>query len=64
MAMHQNDKKSKGITTAQQLRPDPETRPFAMVLKSVSLLIGVVTHVCDINTRLWCVYGMILLNML
>merc|ERR1711957_1078989 len=58
MAIHQNDDKSKGITIGEQLGSNPETGPFATVLKSVSLMIAVVTHVCDINTRLWCVYEM------
>merc|ERR1740124_288297 len=58
MAIHQNNDESEGITVAQQLGPDPETGPFATVLKSVSLMIAVVTHLCDINTRLWCVYEM------
>ena len=64
MAIHQNDDESEGITVAQQLGPDPETGPSATVLKNVSLMIAVVTHVCDINTRLWYVYRMISLNML
>ena len=64
MAVHQNDDKSNGITIGEQLGPDPETGPFATVLKSVSVMIAVVTHVCDINTRLWYVYRMISLNML
>merc|ERR1740124_447927 len=58
MAIHQNDDKSNGITIGEQLGPDPETGPFATVLKSASVMIAVVTHVCDINTRLWCVYEM------
>merc|ERR1740124_604084 len=63
MAIHQNsetddDYIAEEITISQQLGPDPETGPFATVLKSVSLMIAVVTHVCDINTRLWCVYEM------
>ena len=64
IAIHQNNDESEGITIAQQLGSDPETGPFAMVLKSVSLMIAVVTHVCDIDTRLWYVCGMILLNVL
>ena len=63
MSMYQNDDESEGITVAQQLGPDPETGPFATALKSVSLMIAVVTHVCDIYTRLWYVYRMILLKM-
>merc|ERR1740124_2134118 len=58
VAIHQNDDESKGITIAQQLGPDPETGPFATVLKSVSVMIAVATHVCDINTKIWCVYEM------
>merc|ERR1740124_1532991 len=58
MAINQNDDELKGITIGEQLGPDPETGPFATVLKSVSVMIAVVTHVCDINTRLWCVYEM------
>merc|ERR1740124_1820044 len=58
MAIHQNDDGSKGITIGEQLVPDPETGPFATVLKGVSLMIAAATHVCDINTRLWCVYEM------
>merc|ERR1740124_559751 len=58
MAIHQNDDTSTGITISQQLGSEPETGPFATVLKSVSLMIAVVTHVCDINIRLWCVYEM------
>merc|ERR1740124_1618513 len=63
MAIHQNsetddDYISTEITIAQQLGPDPETGPFATVLKSVDVMIAVVTYVCDINTRLWCVYEM------
>merc|ERR1740124_1086557 len=63
MAIHQNsetddDYIAEEITISDQLGTDPETGPFATVLKSVSLMIAVVTHVCDINTRLWCVYEM------
>merc|ERR1740137_128551 len=58
MAIHLNDDELKGITIAQQLGLDPETGPFATVLKDVDVMIAVVTHVCDINTRLWCVYEM------
>merc|ERR1740124_1870812 len=63
MAIHQNcdgddDYVPGEITIGQQLGPDPETGPFATVLKSASVMIAVVTHVCDINTRLWCVYEM------
>ena len=57
MAIYQNDDESEGITIALQLGPDPETCPFATVMKSVSVTIAVVTHVCDINTRLWYVYN-------
>ena len=64
MAIHQNDDESKGITIGEQLGSDPETDPFVTVLKSVSLRIAAVTHVCDIHTRLWYFYRMILLNML
>ena len=69
MAIHQNsetddDYISEEIIIAEQLGLDPETGPFATVLKSFSVMIAVVTHVCDINTRLWYVYGMIPLNML
>ena len=55
---------SEELTVGEQLGPDPEPGPFAMVLKNVSLMIAIVTHVCDINTRLWYVYRMISLNML
>merc|ERR1740136_178895 len=63
MAIHQNcerddDYISEEITVGDQLGLNPENGPFATVLKSVSLMIAVVTHVCDINTRLWCVYEM------
>jgi len=63
MAIHQHsetddDYISEQVTISQQLGPDPETGPFATVLKNVSVMIAVVTHVCDINTRLWCVYEM------
>ena len=69
MAIHHNsdgddDYVAEEITIGEQLGPDPETGPFATVLKSVSVMIAVVTHVCDINTRLWYVYRMISLNML
>jgi len=69
MAIHQNSETDNDyiageITISQQLGLDPETGPFATVLKSVSVMIAVVTHVCDINTRLWYVCGMISLNML
>merc|ERR1740124_1932157 len=57
MAINQNGDDDE-ITIGNQLGPDPETGPFATVLKSVNLMIAVVTHVCDINTRLWCVYEM------
>merc|ERR1740124_1688175 len=57
MAINQNGDGDE-ITIGEQLGLDPETGPFATVLKSVSLMIAVVTHVCDINTRLWCVYEM------
>merc|ERR1740124_7043 len=57
MAIHQNGDDDE-VTIGEQLGPDPETGPFATVLKSVGLMIAVVTHVCDINTRLWCVYEM------
>ena len=63
MATHQNDDESEGITIGDQLGPDPETGPFATVLKIVSVMISVVTHVCDINTILCCVNRMIFLNM-
>merc|ERR1740124_2113491 len=63
LAIHQNcdgddDYVPEEITIGEQLGPDPETGPFATVLKSVSVMIAVVTHVCDINTRLRCVYEM------
>ena len=48
MVIYQNDEESKGITIGEQLRLDPETGPFAIVLKNVSLMIAVVTHVCEI----------------
>ena len=64
MAIHQNDDELKGITIGEQLGPEPETGPFATVLKSVSVMIAVVSHVCDINKRLWYVYKMISLSML
>merc|ERR1740124_969107 len=57
LAINQNGDDDE-ITIGEQLGPDPETGPFATVLKSVGLMIAVVTHVCDINTRLWCVYEM------
>jgi len=57
LAIHQNNE-AEEITVGEQLGPDPETGPFVTVLKSVSLMLAVVTHVCDINTRLWCVYEM------
>merc|ERR1740124_584641 len=58
MAIYHNTDKSKGITINQQLGPDPETGPYATVMHAANLMIAVVTHVCDINTRLWCVYEM------
>merc|ERR1740124_1116569 len=63
LAIHQNsdgddDYVPEEIMIGEQLRPDPETGPFATVLKSVNVMLAVVTHVCDINTRLWCVYEM------
>merc|ERR1740124_889836 len=58
MAIHQNDDKSKGITISEQLGEDLETGPFETVLKNAYVMMAVVTHVCDINTRLWCVYDM------
>ena len=69
MAIHQNcdgddDYVPEEVTTGEQLGLDPETGTFATVLKSFSLMIAVVTHVCDINTRLWYVYRMMPLNRL
>merc|ERR1740124_1249392 len=63
MAIYQNgdsedDYVPEEISITEQLGPDFETGPFATVLKSVSVMIAVVTDVCDINTRLWCVYEM------
>merc|ERR1740124_2183229 len=55
---HDNDYVPEEISITEQLGPDPETGPFATVLKCVSVMIAVVIHVCDINTRLWCVYQM------
>ena len=50
LAIYQNDVESEGITIAQQLGPDTaETGTFATALKSASLLIVVITHVCDMN---------------
>merc|ERR1712008_242461 len=36
--------------------PDPKFGPFATVLRCAQLMLAVLTHECDIYTRLWCVY--------
>jgi len=48
------------VTIAEQLGSDPKFGPFATVLRCAELMLAVLTHECDINTRLWgrCVYEM------
>merc|ERR1711935_354997 len=40
----------------QQLGSDPMFGPFATVLRAAMLMLAVLTHQCDIYTRLWCVF--------
>ena len=63
---HQNgdDDEPEEITIGKQLGPDPETGLFVTGIKSVIVMIGIIRHVCDMNTILCYVYGMISLNML
>jgi len=56
LSMYQNNDPSKGVTIAEQLGSDPKFGPFATVLRCVDLMLAVLTHVCDIYTRLWCAY--------
>lgn len=55
-AIYQNNDPNEGVTISDQLGSDPEYGPFATVLRCVDIMLAVLTHNCDIYTRLWCVY--------
>ena len=54
-AIYQNSCDSDKPTIAEQLGPDPEFGPFATVLMDAESMIAVMTTLCEIYTRLWCV---------
>jgi len=56
LSIYQNSDESKGVTIAEQLGSDPKFGPFATVLKGADLMLAVLTHECNIYTRLWCAY--------
>jgi len=51
-----------GPSIAEQLSSDPSTGPFGTVLKSIKgtdgLMVAVITSMCNIYERMWCVYEM------
>ena len=57
LSIYQNSDSSNGVTIAEQLGSDPKFGPFATVLRCVELMLAVLTHECDIYTRLWYVHG-------
>ena len=62
LSIYQNHDSSKGVTIAEQLGSDPKFGPFATVLRCAELMLAVLTHECDIYTRLWYVHGNILIE--
>jgi len=56
LSIYQNHNPDKGVTIGKQLGSDPKFGPFATVLRCAELMLAVLTHECDIYTRLWCVY--------
>eukprot|EP00548_Thalassiothrix_antarctica_P018999 CAMPEP_0194194452 /NCGR_PEP_ID=MMETSP0154-20130528/75587_1 /TAXON_ID=1049557 /ORGANISM="Thalassiothrix antarctica, Strain L6-D1" /LENGTH=403 /DNA_ID=CAMNT_0038918883 /DNA_START=1240 /DNA_END=2450 /DNA_ORIENTATION=+ len=58
LSIYQNNDKEKGPTIGEQLGPDPENGPFATILRTVKLMIVVLTSASDVYSRLWCVYEM------
>merc|ERR1740124_282734 len=56
LSIYQSDGEGDSPTIGEQLGDDPEYGPFATVLKDAVCMIAVVTAICDIYTRLWCVY--------
>merc|ERR1719491_964515 len=56
LSIYQNSNPSNGVTIAEQLGSDPKFGPFATVLRCAELMLAVLTHECDIYTRLWCAY--------
>jgi len=56
LSIHQNNGECKGVTISQQLGSNPASGPFSVVLEDAVLMLAVVTSMCDIYSRLWCVY--------
>eukprot|EP00927_Polykrikos_kofoidii_P068092 TRINITY_DN63489_c0_g1_i1.p1 TRINITY_DN63489_c0_g1~~TRINITY_DN63489_c0_g1_i1.p1 ORF type:complete len:1214 (+),score=137.61 TRINITY_DN63489_c0_g1_i1:164-3805(+) len=46
------------VTIARQLGPSPRRGPFATVLRQASQMLCLLTELCNIYTRMWCVYEM------
>lgn len=44
------------VTIEKQLGPIPSNGPFSTVLKQADHMVAIMTDLCDIYTRLWCVY--------
>ena len=62
LSIYQNCYPSKGVTIVEQLGSDPKFEPFATVLRCAELMLVVLTHECNIYTRLWYVHGNILIE--